>query len=132
MIDREDLVPSGTEVQYEQFGYSPAVRAGELLYVSGVLGMQADGSIDPDPEKQFTQAFENLGHVLTSCGSSFGDVLEMTTFHVGLQSKITQFMAAKQAAMQGPPHPAWTAIGVVELALPGAIVEIRATARCAP
>ena len=128
MTDRVDIVPEGLEAQYEKLQFAPAVRVGDTLHVSGVIGTRADGSVSDDPAEQFAQAFTNLGHVLAAAGCGFGDVVEMTTFHVGLQQHMRDFMRAKRAAMAGPPHPAWTAIGIVELAIPGGMVEIRATA----
>ena len=128
MADRADVVPEGLEAQYEKLQFAPAVRVGDTLHVSGVIGTKADGSVSADPAEQFGQAFSNLAHVLAAAGCGFGDVVEMTTFHVGLQQHMRDFMRAKRAAMAGPPHPAWTAIGIVELAVPGGLVEIRATA----
>jgi enamine deaminase RidA (YjgF/YER057c/UK114 family) len=52
----------------------------------------------------------------------------MTTFHVGLQEHLTTFMAVKDNYLKEP-YSAWTAIGITELAFPGALVEIRVTAR---
>lgn len=128
MEDREDIVPEGSERVYEKLRYAPAVRVGEVVHVSGVIGTHADGSVDDDPAGQFGQAFSKLADVLAAAGCTPADVVEMTTFHVGLQQHMRAFMAAKREAMAGPPHPAWTAIGVVELAVPGGLVEIRATA----
>ena len=128
MTDRVDIVPEGLEAQYEKLQFAPAVRVGDTLHVSGVIGTRADGSVSEDPAEQFAQAFTNLGHVLAAAGCGFGDVVEMTTFHVGLQQHMRAFMKAKRTAMSGPPHAAWTAIGIVELAIPGGMVEIRATA----
>jgi enamine deaminase RidA (YjgF/YER057c/UK114 family) len=128
MTDRTDIVPEGLEYQYEKLGFAPAVRVADTVHISGVIGTQADGSVADDPAEQFTQAFANLAHVLSAAGCGFGDVVEMTTFHVGLQQNMRAFVRAKREAMAGPPHPAWTAIGIVELAVPGGLVEIRATA----
>ncbi|MPY91711.1 MAG: RidA family protein [Acidimicrobiia bacterium] len=127
MTDRQDIVPGGLEAQYEKLQFAPAVRVGDTVHVSGVIGTKPDGSVSGDAAAQFEQAFSNLGHVLSAAGCGFGDVVEMTTFHVGLQQHMRDFMRAKRAAMAGPPHSAWTAIGIVELAIPGALVEIRAT-----
>lgn len=62
--------------------YSPAVRAGDLLYISG------QGPIDPvtnefvlgSIENQTRQVIENLGAVLTSCGSSLEDVVKCSVY----------------------------------------------------
>lgn len=128
MAERADIVPEGLEHQYEKLQYSPAVRVGRTLHVAGVIGTRSDGTVSDDPAEQFTQAFANLAHVLTSSGAGVDDLVEMTTYHVGLQQHLRDFVRAKRTALGGPPHPAWTAIGVVELAVPGGLVEIKATA----
>jgi len=115
------------ESSYERLHFAPAVAAGEWLFCSGVIGAGADTRLADDPEEQFTKAFENLELVLTAGGSSFSNVVEMTTFHVGFSAHIATFMAVKDRFMQ-PPYPAWTAIGVSELAF-GALVEIKVVAR---
>jgi enamine deaminase RidA (YjgF/YER057c/UK114 family) len=127
--DRQDIVPEGLEYQYEKLQYSPAVRVGDVVHVSGVIGTRSDGSVSDDPAEQFAQAFTNLRGVLAGAGCSFDDIVEMTTFHVGLQQNLRAFVHAKRDAMGGPPHPAWTAIGVVELAVPGGLVEVKVTAQ---
>jgi enamine deaminase RidA (YjgF/YER057c/UK114 family) len=69
-----------------------------------------------------------VGAVLEAAGLGFGDIVEYTTYHVGLQDSLPDFMAARDEVL-AEPWPAWTAIGVSELALPGARLEIRVTAR---
>ena len=128
-MDQKDVViPQGMEQYYEQFHFAPAVKDGDRLYCSGVIGVGADGKPPADPETQFTQAFEMLQSVLTTAGVSFKEVSEMTTFHVGLQTHLPTFMRVKDRYMQAP-YPAWTAIGISELALLGGLVEIKVIAR---
>jgi enamine deaminase RidA (YjgF/YER057c/UK114 family) len=123
------LVPKGMEMAYEQFHFAPAVRAGGLLRCSGQLGTNERFAIvSSDPEAQFVQAFENVKSVLAAAKLGFGDVVEMTTFHVGLREHLAIFLAVKDRYFAAP-WPAWTAIGISELAAPGALVEIRVTAR---
>jgi len=52
----------------------------------------------------------------------------MTSYHVGLAAHIDEFCAVKDAFVPAP-YPAWTAVGISELAIPGASVEIQITAR---
>jgi enamine deaminase RidA (YjgF/YER057c/UK114 family) len=122
------VIPKGMEPYYDRFHFAPAVKDGDRLYCSGVIGVGADGKPPADAETQFTQAFEMLKSVLTTAGVSFGDVLEMTTFHVGLQANLPTFMKVKDRYLQEP-YPSWTAIGITELALPGGLVEIKVIAR---
>lgn len=128
MSKKEVVIPKGMENYYEQYHFAPAVKDGNRLYCSGVIGVGADGKPPADPETQFTQAFESLKSVLTTAGVTFDEVIEMTTFHVGLQKHLPTFMKVKDRYMNLP-YPAWTAIGITELALPGGLVEIKVIAR---
>lgn len=122
------VVPAGMEMAYEQFHFAPAVRTGRWLRCSGQLGTNERFVAVAGPEAQFTQAFENVKRVLAAAQLDLSDVVEMTTFHVGLREHLATFMAVKDRYLAAP-YPAWTAIGVVELAVPDALVEIRVTAR---
>ena len=122
------VVPKGMEMAYEQFHFAPAVRAGKWLRCAGQLGTNEKFEAIAEPEAQFVQAFENVKTVLTAAGLGFADIVEMTTFHVGLRKHLGAFLAVKDRYMEAP-HPAWTAIGIVELAVPDALVEIRVTAQ---
>jgi len=128
MNETSVVIPKGQEVFYDRFHFAPAVKDGDRLYCSGVIGVGADGKVPADPETQFTQAFEMLKSVLTTAGASLKDVVEMTTFHTGLQTHLPTFMKVKDRYLQEP-YPAWTAIGITELALPGGLVEIKVIAR---
>ena len=58
----EAIVPSGEfyHLQRDRLHYSPAVRAGQLLICSGVVGAEASGKLVPEPGAQIERAFENL------------------------------------------------------------------------
>jgi enamine deaminase RidA (YjgF/YER057c/UK114 family) len=120
--------PKESKVLYDNFHFSQAVRAGELLICSGQIGTGKDGKLPPDLDAEFDNAWEKVGSVLDAAGASFADVLEYTTYHVNLQRTIGAFMKARDRVLKEP-WPAWTAIGITELAVPGAHVEIRVTAR---
>lgn len=64
--------------------YSQAVRAGELLFVSGQPGIDPEtGEVPPGGfEAEARQAFENLRTVLTAAGSSLDRVVKTTVFLV--------------------------------------------------
>lgn len=121
------VIPGGMRQFYDQFHFAPAARTGDRLFCSGQIGFGPDGKVSEDAETQFVQAFENLGLILKEAGLGFGDIVDITTFHVGLQAHMQTFMAVKDRFI-AEPYPAWTAIGITELAIPGALVEIKATA----
>jgi len=126
----EIVVPRGQEAYYDNFHFAPAIKDGNRLYCSGVIGVGADGKPPTDPETQFTCAFESVKSVLAAAGVGFADIIEMTTFHVGLQQHLGTFMQVKDRYLLAP-YPAWTAIGITELAFPGGLVEIKVIARLA-
>jgi len=128
-MDKSDLViPASQKAMYERFHFAPAVRAGDLLLCSGQIGVGLDGRAPADLDEQFTLAFEGVRAILSEARLDFSDVVEMTTFHVGLLQQIRVFSAVKDRYLPEP-FPAWTAIGVSELAFPGGVCEVRVTAR---
>lgn len=127
-MKKSDLViPASMQGMYDRFHFAPAVRSNGLLHCSGQIGIGPDGRAPADPGEQFTLAFEAVKAVLAGAKLDFSDVVEMTTFHVGLREHLGAFMAVKDRYLPEP-FPAWTAIGVSELAFPGGIAEVRVTA----
>ncbi|HEU4427704.1 MAG TPA: RidA family protein, partial [Myxococcota bacterium] len=117
-MQKSDLVmPSSMQAMYDRFHFAPAVRAGDLLLCSGQIGVGADGRAPADLEQQFTLAFEAVRTILAEAKLNFSDVVELTTFHVGLLQQIQVFSKVKDRYL-AEPYPAWTAIGVSELAFP--------------
>ncbi len=127
MTDRHPVIPPGHESTYSRFGFAPAFRAGNTVYVSGVIGRGADGKVPADEAAEYAAAFESLAVVLEAAGGSIADIVELVSYHVDLHASLPAFMAAKSAAIREP-YPAWTAIGCTALAAPGARVEVRAVA----
>lgn len=112
----------------EDWHLSPVLLSGDFAFLSGQTGCRADGTVAPDPEQQFRDAFTFLKANLSAAGLSFDDVVEMTTYHVDLRKHLAVFVKVKDEHI-GAPYPAWTAIGVTELITEGTLVEIRIIAR---
>ena len=125
-MNRVPIIPPGAERTYSRFQFAPAFRAGNTIYVSGVIGRGADGAVPADAADKFEAAFQQLGAALTAAGAGFGDLVDLTTFHVDLAT-LGEFMAVKGRHV-AEPFPAWTAIGVSALAAPGARAEVKAIA----
>jgi 2-iminobutanoate/2-iminopropanoate deaminase len=71
--------PSGPAAEAARAGgftlpFSAAVRAGDILYLSGQIGALPDGSLPDGIEAQARQAMANIGSVLSGAGLGFGDV----------------------------------------------------------
>ena len=123
----ESIVPTSLELLYAKRGYSPGVRAGSILLISGMLGRDADLTIITDPEAQLVQLFENMGLVLTEAGCGWTDIAELTAYFTHLQRDYQLFMTVRDRYIREP-YPAMTMIGVAELAQPGLICETKAIA----
>ena len=69
-----------------------------------------------------------LAHILDADGLDVGNIVEMTSYHVGLRDHIDLFRSVRDEFVREP-YPAWTAIEVAGLISEGAIVELRIIAR---
>lgn len=124
---RQSIIPPGTELLYDAFHFSPATRVGNLIWVSGQVGLTEQMQPAEGMEAQARIAFASLKGILESAGATLDDVVELTTFHTGLQRDLPAFVQVKDQCFPDR-YPSWTAVGVTELALPGLCIEIRAVA----
>lgn len=127
MPDRQPVIPESMQAIVERAGYLPAVKVGATLFCAGQVGRTASMEVIFDPEQQFLAAWENLRLVLAAGGCGFDDIVDLTTYHVGLQQHMPLFRDVKDRLLPRG-NCAWTCIGVAELAHPGLLVEIKCTA----
>jgi 2-iminobutanoate/2-iminopropanoate deaminase len=106
--------------------YTPIVRAGDWLVVSGQIGIADGRLVASDAEGQLRQAVANLAALLASEGASLADVVKTTVFlrHLG-----GDYPRMNEVYMEvfGDHRPARSAVGVSDLPL-GALVEVEAWA----
>ena len=117
----------GSTAVFGTFRYSPAVKAGGLVFVAGQVGLRADGTIPETAQEQGDWAFKRLGVILEAEGLGFGDLVELVTYHVDIDKQLTDFRQTKDRYIKED-FPAWTILGVAALARPTLLVEIRAVA----
>ncbi len=122
------IIPSDLQNYYDDWQMSPGLECNSFLFLTGFTGVRADGSLSSDPETQIREAFDKVCLVLREAGLSFGAVVEMTTYHVGLREHLDIFKQVRSEYVKEP-YPAWTAIDVVGLVREGAFVEVRAIAK---
>jgi reactive intermediate/imine deaminase len=58
--------------------FSTAVQVGDVLYMSGQIGVGPDGKLPDTFEGQAKQVMENVGGVLKAHGLGWGDVVKCT------------------------------------------------------
>lgn len=105
--------------------YTPIVRAGDWLVVSGQVGLRDGRLVGGDTADQLTQAIANLRALLEGEGAALTDVVKTTVF-LRHMSDYAAMNEAYVAAFAGH-RPARSAIGVAELPV-GALVEVEAWA----
>ena len=121
---KDIIVPEQDQALYENFHFAQAARANGLVLCSGQLGTGNDGKVPESVEEEFRNAWQAVGRVLEAAGLTYDDIVEFTSYHVGLQAHLAEFVRVKDEFVKEP-YPAWTAIGVAELAVPGARVEVK-------
>jgi 2-iminobutanoate/2-iminopropanoate deaminase len=124
MIER--LSPPG--IALPRGPYSPAVRAGGFIYVSGQVPIDpvTNTPVTGDVQAQTRQVLSNVQRILEGCGASLGDVVKCCVF----LADVKDFAAMNEVYTEffGAARPARTTIGVAALPLDGAKVEIDAVA----
>lgn len=107
--------------------YSVAFRSGDLVAVSGRLGVSEPGVLVPGGfEAECAQAFANLDEALRTAGAARGDVVKAVAYLTDVADRL-RLNAAYQRFFSGP-RPARSCVGVAALPY-GGCVEIEALAR---
>lgn len=108
--------------------YSQAVRAGNVVYTSGQLGIDvAKGGLAEGVEAQAHCALKNLGEVLRQAGSGYDRVVKTTVFVQDLKDFAT--VNGIYAQYFTGDFPARSCVQVAALPM-GALVEIECVAIC--
>ncbi len=118
-------VPEKYRHYYDDHHFSAAVDAGPLVFLAGCTASLPDKEMPEDPEEQFHDVFTKLGAYLEEAGLGFENIVEITTYHVGLREHYETFNKVKDVYIKEP-YPASTAIGVTDLMPVKALLEIRA------
>jgi reactive intermediate/imine deaminase len=107
--------------------YTDAVRAGDLLFVSGCVPVDGEGNLVPgDIVAQTRKVFANIGAVLAAAGASFADIVKVTVFLLDVDDRVA--VNGVRQEVFGDARPASTLVEVSRLAVPGARIEVEAVA----
>ena len=117
--------------------YSPAVRAGDFIFVSGTSARRVDDSIAGagrdasgrevrDIRLQTRAVLENIRDILAGAGAALIDVVEVSTYLVNM----SDFGAYNEVYSEffGYDGPARTTVAVAELPHPQLLIEIKVVA----
>lgn len=124
----EVIIPEADRASYENYGYAPAIKAGDYIYVSGVIAVASgEGTAEEQYEAGFKEALEKIGTILKIANASLDDVVKINTYHTDIDAQILAAARLRKELMSLP-HPAWTAIGTTGLAIPEGLTEIEVVA----
>jgi reactive intermediate/imine deaminase len=106
--------------------YCHVVRAGNLVWVSGTVGMRADGSIPAGVVEQFDVALQNMDTCLKAVGAGAENVVKVTVYLTDVDDR--KLINSARQRYFGTHRPASTLVEVSALVLPELQVEIEAQA----
>ena len=111
--------------------YTDAVEANGLLFVSGIVPVDADGRVigGEDVVEQARQVFRNMAEVLAAAGAGFADVVKVTVFLTDVDDR-ARINPVRQEVF-GEARPASTLVEISRLAIPGAKIEVECVAALA-
>lgn len=108
--------------------FTDAVRAGELLFVSGIVPVDGRRELvgGGDVVEQARQVFRNMEAVLAAAGCTFADVVKVTVFLTDVDDR--PLVNPIRQDVFGDARPASTLVEVSALVIPGAKIEVEAVA----
>ncbi len=102
---RKNINPEGWEEFSQKFQFSQGVQVGNVLYISGQVGMDATGNVLEGIEAQARQAFQNLRQVIEKAGGTTDDLVEVISFHTSMDTKDLEIIVrVKAEVFPNNPH----------------------------
>ena len=125
------LTPDSLHPPFANYAHGVEVPAGyRLIYCSGQLGIEREGSVPEGVEAQTRLCFRAIAAILGEAGMTLADVVRFNAYVVGAQH-LAGYMRVRDEFIGDPP-PASTLMVVQGFARPEFMVEIEAVAARAP
>lgn len=126
MADRITIVPEGLAANP---AFSPGVRVGDLLFVSGQVAQDGNGNTVGigDCEAQTRQVMARIQTIVEAAGAGMSDVVKITTFLVNLDDYPAFSRVRSETFPESPP--ASSTVVVAALVRPEFLVEVEAVVR---
>jgi len=121
---------TGTEFE-ARIGYDRAVRVGDVVHVSGTLGIGPDGRPPEGAYAQSVASLERIKGALEAVGASLADVVRTRMYVVDVEQHQFDVGRAHGEYFSGV-RPASTMIGIAGLVGPEYLIEIEVEAIVAP
>jgi len=124
----KQVVQASGVLPYEPFGFTNCVRYKDVLYLSGIAALDAQGQVvGADIEAQTVQTYRNIEQVLRAGGSDLDQILQMTSFVVDLGKNGQGYVEARKKILTQPTYTSAT-IGIAALMMPGLLLEVQCAA----
>jgi enamine deaminase RidA (YjgF/YER057c/UK114 family) len=122
-----ELITSGVPWP-ERYTFSPALRAGNLLFISGTTAVDEAGQLvgPGDIAAQTRYILRKVGRLLAAAGAGFEHVVQ-TTDYITTTDRYRETAAVRREFFR-PPYPTATGVIVKGLLREGALIEISAVA----
>ena len=121
MTERQPIIPPGVAPNPN---LSPGIRVGNMLYVSGHVGTDADGNVPEGCEAQSRQVMANIRGVVEAAGGRMEDVCKITCFLTNMDGYADYAKVRLETWPVNPP--ASSTVGVSALVRPELLVEVEA------
>ena len=112
-------------------GYSNGIMArGDMVFVAGQIGWDTDGKLPDDFVAQTRKALQNIVDVLKEGGAGPEHIVRLTWFVTSMDTYQADLpgLGAAYREVIGRNYPVMSVIEITRLDIPGAMVEIEATA----
>ena len=123
--DGRQRIPARSPFE-EEIGFTRGLRVGNLIFISGTIGVEADGSVSPEAGRQADRCYELIRSHIEELGGHMGDVVRVRMFVTDI-ADADAVSAAFTRALK-PTRPCGTLVQIVSLYGTQWKVEIEADA----
>jgi len=100
---------TGTNIPKSHLPFSPAIRSGEYVFISGQASVDKEGNIVVGTfEEECRRSFDNLKVILEAAGLGFDHVVQVRNY-VGKQEYLSEFNSIYKEYFEEP-YPARTTL----------------------
>lgn len=113
------------------YSHVVVVEAKKTIFVSGQLARDGSGNVvgKGDMRAQCEQVFRNVEAALKAAGASWGDVVKMNGYMVGMHAeRVGAYREVRQRFLKEGALPASTLVGVERLVDPDLLLEVEVVA----
>ncbi len=115
---------------YQDF-FAQGTQVGNILYLSGQVGIDRDGNIPTSIADQTKVAYTNMQDTLSQFGANMSNIVDETFFVTDMNElfgNIEDVYGARESAYGGNPEVSQTVVQVVALVQPELKIEIKCVA----